>query len=78
MFNLLAPLPSSSENWRWSGSGRVSRRPMPEAIIRLERPQLGAKADDIRRLKAEGKLTPSWAELGVSRSSVFRMLRDGA
>ncbi|RVK93389.1 recombinase family protein [Sinorhizobium meliloti] len=42
-------------------------------------PTARRKADDIRRLRAEGKTIDAIvAELNVSRSSVFRMLRDGA
>ena len=40
-------------------------------------PTARRKADDIRRLKAEGKTVDAIVvELGVSRSSVFRILRD--
>ncbi|MBD9373193.1 recombinase family protein [Rhizobium sp. ARZ01] len=40
-------------------------------------PTARRKADDIRRLKAEGKTVDAIVtELGVSRSSVFRMLRN--
>lgn len=39
-------------------------------------PTARAKADDVRRLKAEGKTADAIvAQLGVSRSSVFRILR---
>lgn len=40
-------------------------------------PTARRKADDIRRMKAEcKKVDVIVAELGVSRSSVFRMLRE--
>ena len=40
-------------------------------------PTARRKADDIRSMKAEGKTVDAIvAELGVSRSSVFRMLRE--
>lgn len=41
-------------------------------------PTARRKADDIKRLKAEGKTADAIAaELGIGRSSVFRVLREG-
>ncbi|PYB77675.1 recombinase family protein [Rhizobium wuzhouense] len=41
-------------------------------------PTARRKADDIRRLKTEGKTADAIAaELGIGRSSVFRVLREG-
>ena len=40
-------------------------------------PTARAKAEEVKRMKAEGKTADAIvAELGVSRSSVFRILRD--
>jgi len=40
-------------------------------------PTARAKAEDVKRLKAEGKTADAIvAQLGVSRSSVFRILRE--